>query len=423
MQEDFLHYIWKYKKFDFSNLKSTTNESILVASVGQHNLNAGPDFFNAQLTIGQQLWAGNVEIHIKSSDWFLHNHEQDKAYDNVILHVVWEHDTEVFRKDNTAIPTLQLKDFTNKAVLNNYEKLFSKNGKWINCENDFATVDDFVLNNWLERLYLERLERKSEVIQQLLNTTKNDWEAVFFIMLAKNFGLKVNGEAFFSIAKSIDFSIVRKTQSNIKSLEALFFGQAGLLEDDIQSAYYLELVKDYQFLKHKFKLENHQVLPLQFFRLRPPNFPTIRLSQLASLYVNHKNLFSKVIETNALSDFYKLFNVSTSEFWKTHYTFQKESTSSIKVLTKSFIDLLLINTILPIKFCYSKEKGQDNNAVFLEIANQMASEKNSIIDAFNRLKKVATSSLHSQALIQLKTEYCSKHKCLQCAVGSKLISN
>ncbi len=423
MQEDFLHYIWKYKKFDFSNLKSTTNEPILVASVGQHNLNAGPDFFNAQLTIGQQLWAGNVEIHIKSSDWFLHNHEQDKAYDNVILHVVWEHDTEVFRKDNTAIPTLQLKDFTNKAVVNNYEKLFSKNGKWINCENDFATVDDFVLNNWLERLYLERLERKSEVIQQLLNTTKNDWEAVFFIMLAKNFGLKVNGEAFFSVAKSIDFSIVRKTQSNIKSLEALFFGQAGLLEDDIQSAYYLELVKDYQFLKQKFKLENHQVLPLQFFRLRPPNFPTIRLSQLASLYVNHKNLFSKIIERNALSDFYKLFNVSTSEFWKTHYTFQKESTSSIKVLTKSFIDLLLINTILPIKFCYSKDKGQDNDAIFLEIANQMASEKNSIIDAFNRLKKVATSSLHSQALIQLKTEYCSKHKCLQCAVGSKLISN
>ncbi len=423
MQEDFLHYIWKYKKFDFSNLKSTTNEPILVATVGQHNLNAGPDFFNAQLTIGQQLWAGNVEIHIKSSDWFLHNHEQDKAYDNVILHVVWEHDTEVFRKDNTAIPTLQLKDFTNKAVLNNYEKLFSKNGKWINCENDFDTIDDFVLNNWLERLYLERLERKSEVIQQLLNTTKNDWEAVFFIMLAKNFGLKVNGEAFFSLAKSIDFSIVRKTQSDIKSLEALFFGQAGLLDDDIQSAYYLELVKDYQFLKHKFKLENHQVLPLQFFRLRPPNFPTIRLSQLASLYVNHKNLFSKVIETNALSDFYKLFNVSTSEFWKTHYTFQKESTSSIKVLTKSFIDLLLINTILPIKFCYSKEKGQDNDAIFLEIANQMASEKNSIIEAFNRLKKVATSSLHSQALIQLKTEYCSKHKCLQCAVGSKLISN
>ncbi|MFD0836897.1 DUF2851 family protein [Mariniflexile aquimaris] len=423
MQEDFLHYIWKYKKFDFSNLKSTTNEPILVATVGQHNLNAGPDFFNAQLTIGQQLWAGNVEIHIKSSDWFLHNHEQDKAYDNVILHVVWEHDTEVFRKDNTAIPTLQLKDFTNKAVINNYEKLFSKNGKWINCENDFATVDDFVLNNWLERLYLERLERKSEVIQQLLNTTKNDWEAVFFIMLAKNFGLKVNGEAFFSVAKSIDFSIVRKTQSNIKSLEALFFGQAGLLEDDIQSAYYLELVKDYQFLKHKFNLENHQVLPLQFFRLRPPNFPTIRLSQLASLYVNHKNLFSKIIETNALSDFYKLFNVSTSEFWKTHYTFQKESASSTKVLTKSFIDLLLINTILPIKFCYSKEKGQDNDAVFLEIANQMASEKNSVIDAFNRLKKVATSSLHSQALIQLKTEYCSKNKCLQCAVGSKLISN
>jgi hypothetical protein len=159
MQEDFLHYIWKHKKFQVNDLKTTTRGSVVINSVGQHNFNSGPDFFNAQLSIGSQLWAGNVEIHVKSSDWFLHNHEQDKAYDNVILHVVWEHDIEVFRKDNTAIPTLQLKDFTSKDILNNYEKLFSKNGKWINCENDFASVDDFVLSNWLERLYFERLKQ------------------------------------------------------------------------------------------------------------------------------------------------------------------------------------------------------------------------------------------------------------------------
>jgi hypothetical protein len=423
MQEDFLHYIWKHKKFQVNDLKTTTRGSVVINSVGQHNFNSGPDFFNAQLSIGSQLWAGNVEIHVKSSDWFLHNHEQDKAYDNVILHVVWEHDIEVFRKDNTAIPTLQLKDFTSKDILNNYEKLFSKNGKWINCENDFASVDDFVLSNWLELLYFERLERKSETIQVLLKDTKNDWEAVFFKLLAKNFGLKVNGESFFSLAQSIDFSIVRKTLSNQQTLEALLMGQAGLLEQELEVAYYLDLVKEYQFLKQKFKLKNNQVLPLQFFRLRPPNFPTIRLSQLASLYHVHQNLFSKVIEINNLEDFYQLFSVLTAPFWNTHYTFQKESKASTKTLTKSFIDLLLINTILPIKFCYAKQKGEEVDAAILEIAHQITSEKNSIIDAFNALKEVSKSSLHSQALIQLKSEYCYKNKCLQCAIGSKLISN
>ncbi|CAH8292381.1 uncharacterized protein DUF2851 [Mariniflexile fucanivorans] len=423
MQEDFLHYIWKHKKFELNNLETTQGKAVVVTSVGQHNFNSGPDFFNAQLKIGEQLWAGNVEIHVKSSDWFLHNHEQDKAYDTVILHVVWEHDTDVFRNNNTAIPTLQLKDFINKDLLNNYEKLFSKNGKWIHCENDFASVDDFLLNNWLERLYFERLERKAETIQSLLEETKNDWEAVFFIMLAKNFGLKVNGESFYSMAKSIDFSVLRKSQANQQTLEALFFGQSGLLEHDYENAYYLTLVKEYHFLKQKFKLENNSVVPLQFFRLRPPNFPTIRLSQLASLYFEHKNLFSKVMETESLESFYKLFKVSTSSFWNNHYTFQKTSKASTKALTKSFIDLLLINTILPIKFCYSKEKGQEVDALVLKIASEIASEKNNIVEAFNGLKNVSKSSLQSQALIQLKNEYCSKNKCLQCAIGSKLINN
>ncbi|WP_396601739.1 DUF2851 family protein [Algibacter sp. R77976] len=422
MQEDFLHYIWKHKKFRINNLKTTSGEPILVTSVGQHNFNSGPDFFNAKLKIGEQLWAGNVEIHIKSSDWFLHNHEQDKAYDNVILHVVWEDDTEVFRKNNTIIPTLILKDVVDESLLNNYKKLFSKDGKWINCENDFATTDDFILGNWLERLYFERLERKSETIQTLLEESKNDWEAVFFKMLTKNFGLKVNGDSFFSLANALDFSIIRKTQSKPEVLEALLFGQAGLLEDDIEGAYYLRLVKEYQFLKQKFKLTNSNVLPIQFFRLRPPNFPTIRLSQLAAVYNKHQNLFSKIIESNNLEDFYELFKVSTSEFWKTHYTFQKESKASTKTLSKSFVDLLLINTILPIKFSYAKQKGLEIDSEIIKIASLLASEKNSIVTAFNGLRKVSKSSLTSQALIQLKIEYCDKNRCLKCAIGNSLVN-
>ncbi|ULC58977.1 DUF2851 family protein [Flaviramulus sp. BrNp1-15] len=422
MQEDFLHYIWKHKKFQINNLKTSNNETVLIKQVGQHNLNSGPDFFNAQLKIDDQLWAGNVEIHVKSSDWFLHNHEQDKTYDNVILHVVWEHDTEVFRKDNTPISTLQIKDFTDISILNNYEKLFSKQSKWINCESDFASVDNFILNNWKERLYFERLEQKSQMIETLLKASKNDWEDVLFKMLAKNFGLKVNGESFLSLSQSIDFSIIRKTQFNLYALEALLFGQAGYLEQDVEDAYYLELVKEYKFLKQKFKLDNTQVLPLQFFRLRPPNFPTIRLSQLANLYNKQQSLFSKVTEPHSLEDFYELFKVSTSNYWKTHYTFQKESKSSLKTLTKSFIDLLLINTIIPIKFCYAKQKGERIDDVIIELTNGILSEKNSIITAFNNLKKVSNSALDSQALIQLKTGYCDKNQCLKCAVGNALLN-
>ncbi|GAA3610999.1 DUF2851 family protein [Flavivirga amylovorans] len=421
MQEDFLHYIWKYKKIQINRLQTIKGETVIINTVGQHNPNSGPDFFNAQLTIDEQLWAGNVEIHVKSSDWFLHHHEQDKAYDNVILHVVWEHDTDVFRKDHSVVPTLELKDLVSKDVLSNYEELFNKENKWINCERDFANSNDFVLNNWLERLYLERLERKSKTIELLLKESKNDWEAVLFKMLAKNFGLKVNGDSFFSLAKSIDFSILRKSQYNQQTLEALLFGQSGLLNESIEDVYYLSLVKEYQFLKQKFKLENSHILPCQFFRLRPSNFPTIRLSQLASLYYEHQNLFSKILEANHLNHFYKLFKVSTSTFWETHYTFQKESKSSKKSLTKSFIDLVLINTILPLKFCYTKYKGETVNSDIIKVATSIASEKNSIITAFNNLKTVSNSALNSQGLIQLKTEYCDKNKCLQCAVGNTLI--
>lgn len=420
MQEDFLHYIWKHKKMALSQLKTTQDEAVLITSVGQHNFNSGPDFFNAQLQIAEQRWAGNVEIHVKSSDWFLHNHEQDPMYDNVILHVVWEHDTEVFRKDNTIIPTLQLKDVVNEDVLKTYNKLFDKKGKWINCENDFALVDDFVLDHWLERLYLERLERKSTTIDVLLKETKNDWEAVLFIMLAKNFGLKVNGESFYSVAKSVDFSVVRKTQPNQQTLEALLFGQSGLLDVDIEDAYFVTLQKEYHFLKQKFNLNNHTVIKPDFFRLRPPNFPTVRLSQLANLYNCCQNLFSKIIALNTLEDFYKVFNVAASTYWNTHYTFGKTSKASSKKLSKSFIDLLLINTILPIKFCYAKQNGTDAEVV--NIALKMASEKNSIIGAFDALKKVSKSALQSQALIQLKTGYCDKNSCLQCAIGNHLLS-
>ena len=217
MKEDFLQYLWQYQFFLPSKLVTTKGIDVSVIKTGEHNNNAGPDFFNAQVRIDGQLWAGNIEIHVKSSDWYVHGHENNKAYNTIILHVVWEHDVEVYRKDSSVIPTVELKDKIDKQLLNNYYSLFQQNGKWINCEQSISTIDGFVLNSWLEKLYIERLEQKTTLIDELLHHTKNDWEAVLFILLAKNVGLNINGTTFLQFAKHIDFSIVRKTRHQLLS--------------------------------------------------------------------------------------------------------------------------------------------------------------------------------------------------------------
>ncbi|WP_299525293.1 DUF2851 family protein [uncultured Lutibacter sp.] len=421
MKENLLHFIWKLKLFSSKNLQTVNGEIIEIISTGIENSNSGPDFLNAKITINKQLWAGNVEIHINSSDWYAHNHEVDENYDAVILHVVWEHDVEIFRKSNEAIATLELKNYISKDLLNKHNQLFSKTKKWINCENDISTINSFVLAHWFERLYFERLEQKSIQIQQILTKTNTDWESTLFVLLAKNFGLKINADAFMNFANSFDFSIVRKVSFKPDELEALFFGQAGLLSKTSESVYFIKLKEQYDYLKLKFKLipiSNNQV---QFFRLRPNNFPTIRLSQLASLYGTHQNLFSKIIEINTIEGYYDLLNVSTSKFWKTHYTFEKESKTSEKKLTKSFVDLLLINTIIPLKFMYLKSLGKSDFSTLISIIEQIKPEKNTIISNFNDLKIKSNNAFESQALIQLKNEYCNKQLCLQCSIGKELL--
>ena len=422
MKEEFLHYIWMYKKFNIRNLQTTQQEPLQIISGGRLNSNSGPDFFNGQLRINQQLWAGNIEIHVKSSDWYLHGHEKDSNYDNVILHVVYDHDMDVFRKDNSTIPTLVLKSLITKEVLENYQRLINSKHTWISCENQCSQVPKFVLNNWFERLYIERLEEKSKVIEGLLRSSKNDWEAVLFKLLARNFGLKVNGESFFSLANSMSFSVVRKSRSQLKALEALLFGQSGMLEEQHESGYYNSLQKEYKFIKQKFRLDNKGVVPFQFFRLRPSNFPTIRVSQFASLYHKEQALFSKVIAINDLSTYYELLRVETSPFWESHYTFSKASKLSKKQTTKAFIDLLIINTIVPLKFYYTQQTATDYNQDLFTIIKEVASEKNALVEGFDKLNFVSKSAMTSQALIQLKTKYCDKKRCLKCAVGNSLLS-
>ena len=240
MKEDFLHFLWQNKLFPSSNLKSVANETIQIIKSGTHNLNTGPDFLNAHLKINNQLWIGNVEIHINSSDWYLHKHEEDKNYDAVILHVVWQYDSAIFMKNNKPLPTLELNDLIDKNLLNNYQSLFSKQLRWIPCEQQINEVDSFLMSNWLERLYFERLENKALLIKELLAKSNNDFESVLFQLLAKNFGLKINGEAFLQLAQSFEFSTLKKARFNEFQLSALLFGQAGFLENEVEDSYFIQ---------------------------------------------------------------------------------------------------------------------------------------------------------------------------------------
>lgn len=420
MKEDFLHYLWKFKKFNIANLKTSKEEEITIINYGQYLQLAGPDFFNAQIIIGNQKWAGNVEIHIKSSDWYLHNHERDEAYENVILHVVWEHDTEIFRKDNTEIPVLELKNYISKETLENYKSLTNPKS-WIFCEKELAATNEFAMKNWQERLFFERLERKSKPIDELLSATNNDWEAVLFCLLAKNFGLNTNGETFLKIAKSIPFSIIRKESFEIENMEALIFGFSGLLDIEKEDNYYKDLKFRFYYLIHKYQLEKNAIEPVQFFKHRPDNFPTIRLSQLSNLYFVQRNLFSKLIESNSVKSIYEILNISVSEYWQTHYQFDKENPKKKKALSKSFIDLIIINTIIPIQFAYAKSQDKEISEKLIDLLNLVAPENNSIIEKFSSFGMKSKNAFDTQSLLQLKNEYCNKSRCLDCSIGIELL--
>lgn len=423
MKEDFLHYIWKFKKFDFWRAVTVEGVQVTLIDAGSANINSGPDFFNSRVKLGDQVWAGNVEIHIKSSDWYAHGHQTDPAYDNVILHVVWEDDIAVYRQDNTAIPTLELKKLVSDKTLQSYrDLLLAPNRKWINCETDFSEFEDFELRNWMERLYLERLEAKSTLIIDLLQKSGNNWEAVLFKMLAKNFGLKVNGASFLSLAESVPFSVLQKCRTSILKMEALLLGQAGILDSTSENIYFNELKKEYKYLKRKFLLSNSGVERPKFFRLRPDNFPTIRLSQLANLYFQIPHIFSTFINFQSAKEVQDVMRIETSDFWKEHYTFEKSHSSRSKKLSAAFVDLLIINTIVPIQFCYSRFTGKEEFSHLFSLMEGIKSENNSVIESFNNLRpNTAITALHSQALLQLKSNYCDKNACLKCNLGSKLL--
>lgn len=424
MTEDFIHYLWKFKKFECNNAKTQQGESLEILHLGWHNQDeSGPDFFNAKIKIGNQLWAGNVEIHIKSSDWYQHNHQEDPAYDNVILHVVWEDDVEVYRKDNSLIPSFQLKELANKEAQKSFEDLLYQPKQFINCEFAFSDFEDFQIQSWLERVFIERLEVKSKLVLDLLASSKNNWEAVFFALLAKNFGLNVNGESFLSLANSFDFGILRKLASNQLALEALFLGQSHLLNKTNDNAYVQQLQQEYNFLMNKFQLNNAQVIVPKFFRLRPHNFPSLRLAQLASLYAKNTDFFNVLIRLDSAVEVRSLFEVELNSFWKSHYSLTKESKLSSKKLSKSFIDLIIINTVVPVQFSFAKFTANvDLQQKALDLIASIKPEVNRYTKGFKKLNKnIPENALQSQALIHLKKEYCDMNRCLSCNLGTSLI--
>ncbi|WP_046758630.1 DUF2851 family protein [Kordia jejudonensis] len=424
VREDFLYYLWEFSKLQLQKLETAQGETIQILSLGTRNMYAGPDFFNAKIHIGNQLWAGNVEMHVNASDWFVHHHEKDKNYDSVILHVVWNYDMDIYRKDNSVVPTLELKKYTELSQTHAYLQLLNSPKKWINCETDFPAVSEFQFSNWIERLYIERLARKASEIETLVKETNYDWEAVLFQLLAKGFGLKLNSEAFLNASKTIDFSIIRKLRSHQISLEAFLFGSFGLLlQEDTQEVYHENLQREFQYIANKFKYQKNPHISIQFFRTRPANFPTIRVSQLATLYHREAALFSKLIASISLTEIYSLLQVPTSTFWETHYTFDKSSPKRKKVVSKNFIDVLLINTILPLKYCYEKYLGKSPIESILELLTMIQPEKNTIIQKFAATEISIENALQTQALLELKKNYCDIQKCLQCVTGNALLQS
>lgn len=422
MREDFLHHVWKYQLFDFQDLVSVQGHSIQLKTPGWHNYDAGPDFLNARVEIDGLQWSGNVEIHLRTNDWYKHQHQHDAAYQNVILHVVFEHPEMEPDDPLMNIPILCLKERINENLYHQYLSFLNANHQ-IPCHSLIQKIDRIHLEMWLERLMIEKLEKKTQTIVHRLEQNQNDWEATFYEFLAQNFGFKINGSAFELLAKSLPFKILLKHRDSLFQTEALLFGQAGMLDEDFEDDYPQKLKKEYSFLRKKYQLTPIPNHLWNFLRLRPSNFPSIRIAQFAWL-ISHKNaLFSCSIDAETVDELRDLFSANTSPYWDNHYQFDKDSRFAKKQIGNSSIDLLIINTVIPFQFLYSQIHDDKDlmNKTFL-LTDSIKGESNSITQSFKEIGIVSTTAFRSQALIFLKKNYCENFLCLKCAIGTKLLN-
>ncbi|MCC9041733.1 DUF2851 family protein [Myroides sp. M-43] len=424
MKEAFLHYVWANQLFNTDELYTASNESLSIISAGTFTGLDGPDFFNARILIGTQEWAGNVEIHINGSDWYAHHHEVDQRYDSIILHVVWDNDTPVFRTDGKEVTVFILKNYVDADVFAKCNELFIRKPHF-NCEKIISNVAPHIWTNWKEKLFLERLEEKIVPIQILLTATNNHWEHVFFCFLAKSFGLNANGEAFFNAVKNLPVLSIYIQSQSLLQIEALLFGITGLLseEQEVEDSYVKELKREWIFLKHKYNIVEESATAIRFFQLRPPNFPTIRLAQLSSWLYHHQIPIHTILNCSDMSYFYTLFDVKVSEYWETHYVFNKVSKKQVKKVSREFIDLVVINVVLPIQVAYKQSVAIDDYDVseVVDLGLKIKSEKNSIITLFEEYKVEVDNALDSQALVHLKKNYCDQGRCLECQIGKQYL--
>lgn len=419
MNEKFLQFVWHQLLFDKLNLVSTNGDEIKIVHQGYLNNDSGPDFFNAKIKIAQQLWAGNVEIHINSSDWNKHKHYLDSAYDNVILHVVQNFDIEILNSKGITVPTLVLK-YDNK-LFENYTRLIMNKGP-IPCSNYFEEIDSFYVKSWENRLLIQRFERKTEEVFKILDEFQNSWEETFYIFLAKNFGFKINSIPFELLAKSISLKSIYKQKDNLLQIEALLFGQAGFLDNDCNDDYFKLLKREYVFLAEKYNLHKLNSSIWKFLRLRPVNFPTIRIAQFASVLYKNINLFSKIIETENLNDIKSFFDITISNYWLEHYLFGKKSVKKSKKIGENTINGILINTVALFLFAYGqKYQSALHNERALNLLELVAAEKNSIVAKWESEKIIPQNSFESQAILELYNQYCKEGRCLDCSIGAKII--
>lgn len=420
MTEEFLHFIWQYKLYD-AQLQLIDGEQLTILHPGIRNFDSGPDFFNARIRIGDTEWAGNVEIHMLSSDWNKHRHSLDHNYSNIILHVVWRNDTSIIRSDGSFIPTLELDGRYNATVWHQYVR-FMESGLWIPCGKMSASVEPMVRNAWLDRLLIERLERKSGEINRLLDATQNDWSQVFYYMLATKMGFNVNNHAFEQLARSLPLGLMAKHADDLFQLEALIFGQAGLLINELTEEYPVALRKEYGYLRKKYNINPIEKHLWKFMRLHPGNFPTIRLAQFAAIIYGAQAGFDTLLDAGSVDDYRKLFAKQASAYWDTHYSFGKLSAHKPKILGKTSADLLIINLVAPLLLAYGQ--GRSDNAIVEKAVNLLSAvppENNKITRQWVETGFEIQNAAISQALIQLKTAYCSPKKCLQCAIGNSLL--
>ena len=420
MKEDLLQFIWKFQYFNSSELTSTDGDLVQIIYPGAYNSNQGPDFKEAKIKINNILWSGNVELHINSSHWNTHHHSDDSNYNNIILHVVWNHDTEIKDANGNNLSTIELQARVSKLLLGKYRRL-KENARFIACENLPSAVGSLALNSWKQRLVAERLIAKSKNIFTDLEQTNYHWEETFWWLIAANFGLTLNSGAFKKMAQSLPLALVAKHKRNIIQIEALLYGQAGLLGQAFDDKYPKMLQKEYLFYQKKYKLAPPNK-ELYYLRMRPANFPTIRLAQLAMLVCSSEHLFSKIKETESVEEVKKMFNVSANDYWHYHYVFDETSEYKIKKLGSQMINNIIINTVVPVIFSYSlhhsEEVLQEKAIRWLE---EIAPEKNTITQGFEKLQYSNESAFDSQAYIQLKKEYCDHNFCLQCAIGNSIL--